>query len=139
MSVGQIFNLASSGIIYFLAARTDRGHLNDSIVPQQEPLTTPGVDGVRWRLVFNQYERTELYTVVDATNFADAIKKKKLAEEFNGALCRVDLVSNSVEYTNRNVHVEAVRATIFPGPAVGEGATGTAHLVILFSLMPTEF
>jgi len=141
MAVGTISRATSQsrGSLALLVARTDRGYVNDTLVAQEEALTTPGVDGIRWRIVFYQVEKTELYTVIDCSTYADAINKKQIAEDMAAQLVNLSLDIDSVNYRFRQVHVDSVRAVAFPGPAVGAGATGTAHLVAIFILTPTDF
>jgi hypothetical protein len=125
--------------ISFLVARSDQGGPNFEPVPQEEVLETPGVNGRRWRVIFRQYERMRFFTVTDCTNYADALDKKELAESFKGKLVRLEQSIDVASYATKDAHVEAVEATAFPGPAVGNGATGTAHLVATWVIVPTEF
>lgn len=137
MAVGVISYKADR--LSLLVARTERGAPNAISVVQEEVLATPGVDGKRWRTVFRQYEPTQLYTVVDCTNYAYAISDKALAESFKGKLVRLQVTLSGITYAFRDAHVEGVAATVFPGPAVGEGATGAAHLVVVWTIIPTNF
>jgi len=137
MAVGVISYLGNR--LSLLVARTDRGAPNAISVVQEEALATPGVDGKRWRTVFRQYEPTQLFTVVDCVSYAYAISDKALAESFKGKLVRLQLTLSGITYAFRDAHVEGVVATAFPGPAVGEGATGAAHLVVIWTITPTNF
>lgn len=137
MAVGTISYLGSR--LSLLVARTERGAPNAIPVTQEEVLATPGVDGKRWRRIFSQYEPTQLYTVSDCANFAYAVSDKALAESYKGKLVRLEVTLSGVTYAFRDAHVEGVLATAFPGPAVGEGASGTAHLVALWNIIPTNF
>ena len=137
MAVGSISYLGNR--LSLLVARTERGAPNAIPVVQEEALATPGVDGKRWRIIFSQYEPTQLYTVSDCATFAYAVSDKALAESFKGKLVRLQVALSGVTYAFRDAHVEGVMATAFPGPAVGEGATGAAHLVVVWSLIPTNF
>lgn len=141
MAVGTISRTTSQsrGRLSLLVARTDRGYVNDTLVAQEEAMTTPGVDGIRWRIVFYQVEKTELYTVIDCTDYADAIIKKQTAEDMAAQLVNLNVDISGTNYQFNRVHVDSVRAVAFPGPAVGAGATGTAHLVAIFILTPTDF
>lgn len=137
MAVGTITYRGSA--VDLLIARSDRGAPNSARLVQEESLTTPGVDGTRWRVMFRQYEPTQLYTVVDCGTYAIGILYKQIIEKLKGKLVTVKLDISGVSYSFQNVHVEAVGATVFPGPAVGNGATGTAHIVAVWSLVPTDF
>lgn len=141
MPIGSISRTTSQsrGSLLLLVARTPRGFINDTLVAQEEALTTPGVNGVRWRIVFYQVEKTELYTVIDCATYADAVLKKGIAEDMAGQLVNLSIDIDGVNYRFRQVHVDSVLAVAFPGPAVGNGATGTAHLVATFILTPTSF
>lgn len=137
MPAGSIFYKGKS--MSFLVARSDQGGPNFAPVAQEEVLETPGVNGRRWRVVFRQYERMRMVTITDCTNYADALEKKELAESFRGKLVRLEQEISLSSYAIINAHVEAVEAIAFPGPAVGNGATGTAHLLTTWSIVPTEF
>jgi hypothetical protein len=137
MAAGSISYRGQS--LPILIARTERGAPNAIPVIMEEVLTTAGVDGKRWRTVNKQYVPTVLFTVVDCSTFAYAISNKAIAESFKGALVRLQLTLGGSPYAFRDAHVEDVQATAFPGPAVGEGATGTAHLVVLWTIVPTNF
>lgn len=137
MAVGSISYRGDR--LSLLVARTERGAPNAIPVVQEEALATPGVDGKRWRVIFRQYEPTQLFTVVDCVNYAYAVSDKALAESFKGKLVRLQVTLSGNTYAFRDAHVEGVAATAFPGPAVGEGATGTAHLVVVWTIVPTNF
>lgn len=137
MAIGTISYRGLS--LPLLVARTERGAPNAIPVIQEEALTASGVDGKRWRTIFKQYEPTVLYTVVDCSTYAVAVSNKAVAEGFKGALARLQITLSGNAYNFRDVHVEAVMATVFPGPAVGEGASGQAHLVVLWTLIPTNY
>lgn len=137
MPAGSISYRSQS--LSLLIARTERGAPNAIPVIQEEVLTTAGVDGKRWRTVFKQYEPTVLYTVIDCSTFAVAVSNKAVAESFKGALVRLQTTLGGNPYAFRDAHVEDVQATAFPGPAVGEGATGQAHVVAVFTIVPTNY
>lgn len=141
MAVGFISRPTSQsrGSLSFLVARTDRGYVNDTLTAQEEALSTPGVDGLRWRIVFYQFDKTELYTIIDCSTYADAINKKQIAEDMSGELVTLSVDVDGTNYRFKQIHVDSVRVVAFPGPAVGSGATGTAHLVATFILTPTDF
>ena len=122
-----------------LIARTERGAPNAIPVVQEEVLSTAGVDGKRWRTVFKQYEPTVLFTVTDCSTYAYAVSNKALAESFKGVLARLQITLGGTPYAFRDAHIEAVQATAFPGPAVGEGATGLAHLTVFWTIIPTNY
>lgn len=137
MAVGSISYRGDS--LSLLVARTERGAPNALPTVQEEELATPGVDGKRWRVVFRQYEPTELFTVIDCANYEYAVSNKALAESFKGKLVRLQVTLGSVTYSFRDAHVAGVMATAFPGPAVGGGATGNSHLVVQWVIVPTNF
>ena len=89
--------------------------------------------------MFEQYEITELVAVVDAANHAAAASWKNIIDATKGTICSVSLSIAGVAYDFRDVHVDNAEGTVFPGPAVGNGATGTAHVVARFILSPTDF
>lgn len=137
MAIGTISYRGLS--LSLLVARTERGAPNAIPVIQEEALMASGVNGKRWRTVFKQYEPTILYTVIDCATFAIAVSNKAVAEGFKGGLARLQVTLAGNAYNFRDVHVEGVLATAFPGPAVGEGASGQAHLTVLWTLIPTNY
>jgi hypothetical protein len=44
-----------------------------------------------------------------------------------------------VTYQSKKVHIDAMKATCVPGPAIGSGATGLAHVIIVWQLTCTDF
>lgn len=137
MAVGTISYRANS--LSLLVARSERGAPNAIPTIQEETLTTAGVDGARWRTVHKQYVPTVLFTVIDCATFATAVSNKAVAESFKGALVRLQLTLAGSPYSFRDAHVADVQATAFPGPAVGEGASGAAHLVVVWTIIPTAY
>ena len=137
MAVGYISHRGEK--LSFLVARTMQGAPNTFATVQEEVLSTPGVDGKRWRTVFRQFEPTQLYTVTDCASYNYAMVDKEIAESFKGKLVRLQMDVGGVTYAFRDTHVEGVSAVVLPGPAVGKGATGTSHLVVNWAIILTDF
>lgn len=138
MSVGSI---ASGGVsIPFLAIQTPSGMIDDQIMAQAEELTTPGVNGRRWRTLFEQYPRFEMHTFTEVTDHAAGVALKRKAESLTQKNVRLNATIGTATYAYIDVHVSAVSAVVTSGTVAGAGAsTGTAYLEIAWQVeMTTE-
>jgi hypothetical protein len=127
------------GTIQFLTVLTDTGMMEDEPIVESEELTTPGVDGRRWRTVFKQYPQFQLYATSDAATYDAAIELKRKAARFVQSLGTLKMTLDTVTYQAKKVHIDGVIATCVPGPATGAGAAGLAHVVFVWKLTLTEF
>lgn len=138
MSVGSI-NANSIGID-FLVAQTPAGMIADQAIPQAEELTTPGVNGRRWRTLFDQFPSFEMTTYTEVADYDAGITRKAQAESLIQSLCRLVVQIGNHQHTHRNVHVSAALVILHPGPLVGAGAgNGQAHMEVHWQLELTDF
>ncbi len=115
------------------------GFLLDEPAAVEEELTTPGVDGMRWRIESYQHRRAVIQTVAALVDFPSAIHQGR---EYLKAVGRLATVSPGITGLSfSNVHVVDVRPTPRPGPPVGGGASSdsTAHILALWTLQLTGF
>lgn len=99
---------------------------------QEEELTSPGIDGKRWRTVFSQYppvvvdESNPAWTAVSthilAANLADLMRQAK------GRFGLLTVSTGGTRTVKMNVHVSAVRARVNPGSIVGPSISGSASV-----------
>ena len=134
------FILTEKATINFLCARTEAGSPLDVAIQSAEEMTTPGVDGRRWRTVNRQHSEYILTTVTECTNYADAITKRKSVEAMTNKIATLQINIGGQSLNFEDVHVNAVRGICVPGPVIAVGSTGgTAHLICEWSLVDTVF
>lgn len=126
----------------FLTLRTvDGGFLFDEPAAVEEELTTPGVDGKRWRIESYQHRPVVVETLAALVNFTSAIAQARVYHKAVGRLASVyvGIGSGSEQFTN--VHVLDVRPIPRPGKPVGGGAStdSEAHVIALWTLQLTSF
>jgi hypothetical protein len=137
MTVGSI---AQGGVsIPFLAIQTESGMIEDRSLAQAEELTTPGVNGRRWRTIFSQFPSFPMRTFSEATTYATGVNMKRQAESLTQKTVRLIAEIAATTYAYIDVHVSAVQATVHPGPIAGAGAgSGAAHVEIVWQLEMTD-
>lgn len=108
------------------------GYASYEIMHEEEELTSPGIDGRRWRTIYDQTQPL----VVDAGNPAitaasnhssacDLADKMRRAKGRFGVLV---VASGGTRTIRINVHVTAVMPRVNPGPIVGPGISGNASV-----------
>lgn len=126
--------------LQFLIARTDSGFAQEMQQEVPEELTTPGVNGRRWRTLFKQYATFNLFTITEASTYGVALQYKNRAEKFMNQLVNLNLVVSGSSYNFKQAHVNGVIAVAIPGPVVASGSTGgTSHVAITWSITLTDF
>ena len=126
----------------FLTMRTiEGGFLLDEPAAVEEELTTPGVDGKRWRIESYQHRPVVIETVAALTDFYSAVQQARQYHKAVGKLATVNLTSGDEDYVFESVHIVDVRPIPRPGRPVGGGASASseAHLVALWTLQLTSF
>lgn len=98
---------------------------------QEEELVSPGVDGKRWRTIFDQTPQLQIEGawVSQLTHIAACT----LADQMRSAMGRQGLLtvlSGGTRTVRINVHVTAVRPVVNPGVIVGPGVTTGAASVM---------
>lgn len=126
--------------LQFFIARTDGGFVEEQAAEAFEELTTPGVNGRRWRMIYKQFEPFTLYTVTEASTYAVACQYRNRAKLWTNLLVDLQLVISGSTYNFDDVHVNGVQATAVPGVLVASGSTGgAAHMVAIWNLVLTDF
>ncbi len=129
-----------SRTIPFLSATMPAGTFDDEPIEQGEELTTPGVNGRRWRTIFKQFPSFTMTTVSEALTYAGAQLHKAYAEQMVQKLVTLTCTIDTVAFTMKQVHVSAVSARLYPGPVYGAGAgNGQAHIEITWQFELTDF
>ncbi len=108
---------------------TPQGFLMSVATPQDEVLTTPGVDYERIRRVFDQFPTFNAETTMDCTNFSAAVTLKEKYERLAGNYGKVTLVTGGAD-RQLNVYVAAVQATAIPGRVVGGDANSSSEAYV---------
>ncbi len=124
----------------FLTFASDNGYLLDQEMITEEPLETPGVDGVRFRTLHKQHTPTEALTVMSASAFGDAVILANNYRKAKGRLGTVTITAGS-RTDSFAVHVVDVRPTPRVGPCIGASASSgsEAHVLCSWSFIPTDF
>lgn len=104
----------------------------------EEEMTSPGIDGKRWRTVFSQYppvivdDANPAWTAVSnhilAATLADTMRKAK------GRFGLLTVLSGGTRTIKMNVHISAVRARVNPGVIIGPGISGSASVASSWTL-----
>lgn len=99
---------------------------------EEEELTSPGVDGKRWRTVYDQIPALVIdggnpaFSAVAnhsaACDLADKMRRSK------GRFGLLVVVSGGTRTIRLNVHITAVLPRVNPGPIVGPGISGNASV-----------
>lgn len=119
MSLAQL-NLAGD-YLPLLRFLTPQGHVMDVALPQDEQLTTPGVNFERIRRIFDQFPTFSAETSMDCSNFSSAVDLKRRYERGSGNYGRLTLSTGGADYQLR-VYVAQVLAVAIPGRLVGGDA-----------------
>ncbi len=98
---------------------------------QEEELTSPGVDGKRWRTIFDQKNPI----VVDRAwrSCTDHYAATVLADQMIGAKGRhglLTITSGGTRTVRLHVHITAVKPVVSPGIITGPGITTGAAAVV---------
>lgn len=109
---------------------TVEGYASFEAAHEEEELTSPGIDGKRWRTVYDQIPQlvvdasapawTSSSTHSTACDLADKMRKAR------GRFGMLIVSSGGTRTIRLNVHVTAVAPRVSPGPLVGAGLTGIA-------------
>jgi hypothetical protein len=108
---------------------TPQGFAMSVPLPQDEILTTPGVDYERIRRVFDQFPTFAAETTMDCTNYSAAVTLKEKYESLVGNYGRVNLVVGSAD-RQLKVYVRSVQATAMPGRVVGGDANSSSEAYV---------
>jgi len=126
----------------FLTMRTvEGGSLLDEPAAVEEALTTPGVDGMRWRIESYQHRPVVVETVAALVNYSSAVEQARVYLKAVGKLASVFMTIGSSSLSFSNVHVVDVRPIPRNGKPIGGGASNDseAHVVALWTLQLTSF
>lgn len=140
MSVATITAANASLSIPFLAVQFPSGFMDIAPVDQAEELTTPGVNGRRWRTIFSQFPSFQMTGIVEASTYSAAAAYKTMGEKMVQKLVTLSVTIDNAVVSIKQAHVSAVESRIFPGPVYGAGAgANAAHLEMVFNIELTDF
>lgn len=91
-----------------------------------EELTSPGVNGRRWREVASRFRAWETTILVPATAYIDAIRTGRFLLQQHGAICVVRVPLSGTTYQWNNVHFECENPEAMAGAIYGSGLAGYA-------------
>jgi hypothetical protein len=132
-----------TGTYTFLTARTVGGGFfrSDAPVVVEEELTTPGVDGRRWRTQSRQFPTITVETVSGCTNFAEAVDKSTAYGKLVGTLVDISITADGVPFVFNKVHVASVVGEPRRGDVSGAdaGTPATAYVYSTWTFVETEF
>lgn len=97
----------------------------------EEELTTPGVDGKRWRRIYDQIP--QLVVTGAWVSSSTHVLACKTADQMKTAVGREGLLiplSGGTRFARLLVHVARVRAVVSPGIIIGPGITTGAAAVV---------
>lgn len=126
---------------FLTALATKGGFLFHAPMVDEEILSTPGVDGRRWRTRFLQMGPAEITTSSDAASWSSAVFLAEDYRALKGSLVAVTWTAGGTAYTYKKAHVSEVDATPVAGTIVGGGASGsaTAHVITKWVIEATDF
>lgn len=107
---------------------TAEGYPSFQDVHEEEELTSAGIDGKRWRTIYDQIPQL----VVDAGNpawtaVANHSAACDLADEMRrakGRFGRLVIISGGTRTIRLNVHITSIVPRVYPGAIVGPGVNG---------------
>lgn len=138
MSVGTISRPGIS--LPFVCANTPAGMIDDTPITQAEELITPGVNGRRWRTLFDQYPSFQMTTYHEVTHYDAGVQMKRKAEGLVQKLVTLSVTIGGVNHPLKDTHVSAIAVVVHPGPMAGDGVgSGQAHVEITWQLEGTTF
>lgn len=95
----------------------------------QEELTTPGVNGKRWRTVFDQAPQLQARCVSAQADYATAVATAARLRETVGRYANIVLTTGALAIKLK-VYIAAAPSTALPGPVVVAGSGATASGVL---------
>ena len=127
-------------LLPLLRFRTPQGFAMSVAMPQDEVLTTPGVDYERIRRVFDQFPTFPAETTMDCTNYSAAVTLKEKYERLAGNYGKITMIVGAAD-RQLNVYIRSVTATAFPGRVVGleANAASEAYVDAVWAMAVVEF
>jgi len=139
MSLIATANDATGGTLAFLTAVAPTGFPLTLFSHQEEELTTPGVDGRRWRTVFDQAAPFTLDTIQDCATYSAAMTLAETYHRTRGRLITLTATIGGTTRTFSRLHILDVTVRATPARTVGSGvlAGATAAVVATWTLVGT--
>ncbi len=96
----------------------------------EEEIMAEGVDGRRWRTIFDQYQAFTVDTLMDATSYTLAVQLREFYRQSKGTFGRLTLTASDYTMAFR-IHIIDVDARCMPARTVGTGVTANAVAAIM--------
>lgn len=124
----------------FLTVLADQGWLLAIMEAQEEPLTTEGVNGTRFREVFRQHPIQTLRTLAQATDFAAATALAAAYKQslLDSRLVTVSLSTPIVTASFQMVHVLSCKPVPLPGILAGASGSPLASVLTAWTFQFTD-
>lgn len=116
----------------FITLNTPGGAPLVEALHMEEELTAEGVNGRRWRTIFDQFEPFTVETLADTTSYTLAVQLREKYRLSRGTFARLSLTASDYVMAFR-IHILDVQARCSPGRTVGTGVTANATAVIMAS------
>lgn len=116
----------------FITMMTPGGSPLIESVHMEEELLAEGVDGRRWRTIYDLFQPFTAETFADATSYTLAVQLREKYRQAKGTFGRLSITA--ADYTtNFRVHILGVEARCSPARTVGTGVTANATAAIMAS------
>jgi hypothetical protein len=126
----------------FLTVRElDGGFAFSQPLAQIDELTTPGVDGKRYRESSHLFGPLRFETLVDCSNFKAAVDLGNLYRSAVGQYVLLNIQAGGSGFVFDDAYVSAVTVSPRAGQTTGADATAgnTAHLIAVWTVELSEF
>lgn len=119
----------ASPALSFIIARADGGWPYDQRQVMEEELSSPGVNGRRFRTVFDQFPETTVETLSSVTNYTAAVAEARQHLLCKGRLARLSVVVGGATLTYPKVHILDCAPVARVGSVVAADLTGAGASV----------
>jgi hypothetical protein len=120
----------SSVVLNFIGASSEAGGPNLALAAEEEELTSPGIDGRRYRTTFRQYAPFSVSVISDHATYAEAWNQKWNIELLKGRVADLIWTIAGTVYPVRSLHITDATAAITMGASAGPNATSGATAIV---------
>jgi hypothetical protein len=115
----------------WIAASTPDGAPEFAKIQQEEELTTPGVNGRRYRTIFEQYRPFDVECFSDHASFDVALDQQYRAVRLKGRIVDLSWTMAGTTYPGRAIHIAEATARVAPGRTAGTYSTSGSTCVVI--------
>ncbi len=123
--VAANLNVSPIGGFVFLTASTPSGWPLDQVATFEEELTSPGVDGRRWRSDSLQHMPIFMQTVIDLASYDEAISIARKYRRCKGLIGNLSISISGTTHVYPKVHIAEAMPRCLPGRVSGAGAAAS--------------